>query len=93
MCAEVAVADGDVEAVVLINDVAEAMELVLVVVDDKVEEDEDEETEEVTKEDVNGLPESIETMAPRPFKTMPSLPAHHAGSLSQHQLRTLHWTT
>ena len=33
--------------------------------------DGDDEAEE-TEEDVDGLPESVETMAPRPFKTMPS---------------------
>jgi hypothetical protein len=60
---EIAVADGDDEAVVPIDDVVRAVELVLVV---------DKEEAEETEEDVDGLPESVETMAPRPFKTMPS---------------------
>jgi hypothetical protein len=60
---EIAVADGDDEAVVPIDDVVRAVELVLVVDKEEVEE---------TDEDVDGLPESVETMAPRPFKTMPS---------------------
>jgi len=55
---EIAVADGDDKAVVPIDDVVLAVELVLV----------DKEEEEV----VDGLPESVETMAPSPFKTMPT---------------------
>jgi hypothetical protein len=59
---EIAVADGDDEAVGPIDDVVRAVELVLV----------DKEEVEETEKDVDGLPESVETMAPRPFKTMPS---------------------
>jgi hypothetical protein len=59
---EIAVADGDDEAVVPIDDVVRAVELILV----------DKEEVEETEEDVDGLPESVETMAPRPFKTIPS---------------------
>jgi hypothetical protein len=60
---EIAVAEEDDEAVVATDDVVRAVELVLmelVLVVDKEE------------EDVDGLPESVETMAPRPFKTIPS---------------------